>query len=52
MKPHIFIGSSTESLALAYALQANLEYDSNVTVWAAGVFDLSTLSLGQLFKVF
>src|SRR5262245_19770517 len=50
MKPRIFIGSSVESLPIAYLLQQNLEYDANVTVWNQGVFQLSSTALDDLLK--
>lgn len=51
MKPHLFIGSSVENLEVANALQQNLEYDANVTVWNQGVFNLSSNSIDDLLKV-
>lgn len=48
MKPRIFIGSSTEALDIAYAIQENLVHDSNPTVWTQGIFELSNNSLDDL----
>ena len=50
IKPNIFIGSSTESLEIAYAIQQSLEYDANPTVWTQGIFKLSSNNLIDLIN--
>ena len=43
-----FIGSSTEALKTAYAVQENLEHDVLCTVWTQGIFQLSGNALDNL----
>jgi hypothetical protein len=48
MKPRLFIGSSQESLQVAYAIQENLDSDCASTVWLQGVFKLSSNAMTDL----
>jgi len=50
MKPKLFIGSSTEALNIAYAIQENLQDDVMSTVWTQGIFELSRSALDNLLK--
>lgn len=47
-KLKVFIGSSTESLDVAFAIQSNLERDTDPTVWQQGVFKLNESNLNNL----
>jgi hypothetical protein len=50
VKPKVFIGSSRESLGIAYSVQKNLEYACEPTVWTQGVFSLSRTSIEALVE--
>lgn len=46
----MFIGSSVEGLAIAEALQSNLDYALESTIWSQGVFGLSDGTLEVLVR--
>jgi hypothetical protein len=50
-KPKLFIGSSSEQLDIAYAVQENLEHDVEATVWTQGIFELSKTTIESLIDV-
>ena len=50
MNPRLFIGSSAESLTVAYAIQEVLEKDMDCTVWNQNVFELSGSTLDSLIN--
>jgi len=49
-KPALFIASSVEGLAVADAINENLDYDVHCTVWRAGTFKLSSQTIDDLVK--
>lgn len=50
VKPRVFIGSSVESLSVAYAIQQELEHATEPTVWTQGIFEPSSTSMQSLLK--
>jgi hypothetical protein len=48
--PTVFIASSSESLAIAEALQLGLEGTADVTLWTQGIFELTQSFLESLVK--
>src|SRR4029453_11110706 len=50
MQPKLFIGSSGESVEIAYAVQENLENDIDVVVWKQSTFNLMSNALDDLIK--
>lgn len=48
MKPHLFIGSSSENRLYAYALQDQLKSNADVTLWNQGVFAINTSYIDSL----
>jgi hypothetical protein len=49
-RPALFIASSAEGLPAAYAMQENLEYDTEPTVWTQGVFAPGRTVMEALLK--
>lgn len=49
-RPRVFIGSSTSSLEVAKALQANLDVVAACTIWTQGVFGLSVSNIDNLVQ--
>lgn len=49
-RSRVFIGSSTEGLHLAEAVQARLTHKAEVTLWNQGVFEAGSSYLGSLIQ--
>ena len=49
-RPYVFIGSSSEGLDVAKAIQANLDFTCETHIWAQGLFGLSESTLDTLVK--
>ncbi len=50
-RPTLFIGSSTEGLGIARAIQIGLEHDCEVTLWNQGAFGLGQGTLESLVRL-
>src|SRR5262245_4783213 len=48
MKKRLFIGSASESLDVAYAVQEELDRALEVTVWTQGIFEPSRTTMESL----
>ena len=48
VRPSLFVGSSTEGLRIAKALQVLLDHACEVTIWGQGVFGLGQGTLESL----
>jgi hypothetical protein len=46
--PRLFIGSSAEAVDIAYAIQENLDFDAETTVWSQAFFQPSQSTLHDL----
>lgn len=49
-RPRVFVGSSREALDVAYAVQQELDFEADVTVWTQGIFELTGNALDDLIS--
>lgn len=49
-KPRLFIASSVETLPVAEAVNVNLDYEFEVTIWKSGTFNLSSTTIDDLVQ--
>ena len=49
--PSLFIGSSSEGLSVAYALQAELDQACEVLVWSQSAFEPTGTTIGSLLEM-
>lgn len=47
-RPRVFIGSSSEGLSVAEAIQLGLEYVAECTIWTQGTFDVSQTAIESI----
>jgi len=50
LRPRLFVGSSAEGLDVAFAIQENLEFDAETTVWSQGFFAPAGNALNELIE--
>lgn len=48
VKPSVFVGSSTEGMLIAEAIQRRLDYVADVNIWNQATFDLSSVTIEAL----
>jgi predicted nucleotide-binding protein len=49
-RPNVFVGSSTEGISIAEAIQVNLDHDCETILWSQGVFGLGRGTLEELVR--
>jgi len=50
LRPRVFVGSSSERLPVAKAIQSLLDFECEVTLWSQGVFGLSQFAFDELVR--